>query len=173
MMRNKIFMAYDWQFLADAASAKHGSSRAAQPPARLGMTRSYGPVANISVRRELARLLEVTVMLARILIALFTLAVSVGAQPAPSTIPNGAKRPFTFEDMMKLKRVGAPVPSPDGKWVVFDAVDVDLDANTKISHLWIVSAAGGEARRLNQTPNHEERPCFSPDGKRMSWTSKA
>ena len=44
------------------------------------------------------------------------------------------KHPFTFEDMMKLKRVGAPVPLPDGKWVVFDAEDVDLEANTKISH---------------------------------------
>jgi dipeptidyl aminopeptidase/acylaminoacyl peptidase len=26
---------------------------------------------------------------------------------------------------------------------------------------------------LNQTPNHEERPRFSPDGKRLIWTSKA
>ena len=83
------------------------------------------------------------------------------------------KRPFTFEDMMKLKRVGAPVPSPDGKWVVFDCVDVDLEANTRISHLWVVPASGGESRRLNPTPNHEERPRFSPDGKRLIWTSKA
>ncbi len=108
----------------------------------------------------------------KILIASFTFAGSLLAQPSPSAAPAGAKRPFTFEDMMKLKRVGAPVPSPDGKWVVFDAVDVDLEANTKISHLWIVPAAGGEARRLNQTPNHEERPRFSPDGKRLIWTSK-
>ena len=75
--------------------------------------------------------------------------------------------------MMKLKRVGAPVPSPDGKWVVFDCVDVDLEANTRISHLWIVPANGGESRRLNPTPNHEERPRLSPDGKRLIWTSKA
>ena len=74
---------------------------------------------------------------------------------------------------MKLKRVGAPVPSPDGKWVVFDCVDVDLEVNTRISHLWIVPASGGESRRLNPTPNHEERPRFSPDGKRLIWTSKA
>ena len=74
---------------------------------------------------------------------------------------------------MKLKRVGAPVPSPDGKWVVFDCVDVDLEANTRISHLWIVPASGGESKRLNPTPNHEERPRFSPDGKRLIWTSKA
>jgi dipeptidyl aminopeptidase/acylaminoacyl peptidase len=94
---------------------------------------------------------------------------AVAQTPSPPT-----KHPFTFEDMMKLKRVGAPVPSPDGKWVVFDCEDVDLAANTKTSHLWIVPASGGESsRRLNPTPNHEERPRFSPDGKRLIWTSKA
>jgi dipeptidyl aminopeptidase/acylaminoacyl peptidase len=98
----------------------------------------------------------------------FLLASSLLAQSQPPQ-----KHPFTFEDMMALKRVGAPVPSPDGKWVVFDCVDVDLAANTKISHLWIVPAAGGESQRLNPTPNHEERPRFSPDGKRLIWTSKA
>ena len=74
---------------------------------------------------------------------------------------------------MKLKRVERPVLSPVGKWVVFGAEDVDLEANTKISHLWIVPATGGESRRLNETPNHEERPRFSPDGKRLIWSSKA
>jgi dipeptidyl aminopeptidase/acylaminoacyl peptidase len=49
-----------------------------------------------------------------------------------------AKRPFTFEDMMKLKRVGEPEVSPDGKWVIFSVVDVDLAANTRTPHVWIV-----------------------------------
>jgi dipeptidyl aminopeptidase/acylaminoacyl peptidase len=57
-----------------------------------------------------------------------------------------AKHPFTFEDMMKLKRVGEPVPSPDGKWVVFSVVDVSLEANTKTPHIWIVP--------LSTTPDH-------------------
>src|SRR5436190_17152286 len=94
---------------------------------------------------------------------------------ATSALAQNPKHSFTFEDMMALKRVGAPVPSPDGKRVVFDCVDVDLEANTKISHLWIVPASGPAAagRRLNPTPNHEERPRFSPDGKRLIWTSKA
>ena len=91
----------------------------------------------------------------------------------PQNCRAAEKRPFTFEDMMKLKRVGEPAPSPDGKWVVFSVQDVDLEANTKKSHLWIVPATGGEARRLNLTENEEERPRFSPDGNRLIWTSKA
>lgn len=83
------------------------------------------------------------------------------------------KRPFTFEDMMKLKRVGEPVPSPDGKWVVFAATDADLAANTRKSHLWIVPANGGDARRLNRSENEEEGARFSPDGTKLIFTSKA
>ena len=49
------------------------------------------------------------------------------------------KRPFTFEDMMALKRVGEPVVSPDGKWVAFSAVDVNLKQNKKTPHIWVVS----------------------------------
>src|SRR5260370_10602553 len=87
--------------------------------------------------------------------------------------PSSGKHPFTFEEMMALKRVGGPVPSPDGKWVVFDCEDVDLAANTRTSHLWIVPASGGESRRLNPTPNPEEPPPFSPDRKTFIWTFKA
>jgi Dipeptidyl aminopeptidases/acylaminoacyl-peptidases len=107
----------------------------------------------------------------KILAAISFLLVSLMFAQTPSPAPQ--KHPFTFEDMMKLKRVGAPVPSPDGKWVVFDCIDVELVANTKTSHLWVVPASGGESRRLNPTPNHEERPRFSSDGKKLIWTSKA
>ncbi|MGB7555862.1 MAG: S9 family peptidase [Candidatus Korobacteraceae bacterium] len=79
-----------------------------------------------------------------------------------------SKRPFTFEDMMQLKRIGEPIVSPDGKWVEFSAVDVNLDANAKTPHLWIVPVAGGEARRLTPaTGSREDRVRFSPDGKRV------
>jgi dipeptidyl aminopeptidase/acylaminoacyl peptidase len=92
-----------------------------------------------------------------------------------------AKHPFTFEDMMKLKRVGEPVPSPDGKWVLFSVVDVDLAANTKTPHIWIVplnmnSGAAGASPVQSEhilIPDQDgDRPRWAPNGKRFAFISK-
>ncbi len=83
-----------------------------------------------------------------------------------------SKRPFTFEDMMQLKRIGEPSVSPDGKWVAFSAVDVSLEANTKTPHLWIVPLAGGDSKRLTpESGSGEDRIRFAADGKRVLFES--
>ena len=97
----------------------------------------------------------------RRLIVILLLSSSALAQP---------KHPFTFEDMMKLKRIEEPVPSPDGKWVAFAAVDVDLAANTKTPHIWIVPTAGGESREIIADQD-ADRPRWAPDGKRLLFLS--
>jgi dipeptidyl aminopeptidase/acylaminoacyl peptidase len=79
------------------------------------------------------------------------------------------KRPMTFEDMMKMRRLMDIAVSPDGKWVLFSATDVDLEKNTKTSHLWIVPVAGGEETPLTASSAGESRGRFSPDGKQIAF----
>jgi len=97
----------------------------------------------------------------RVLLAVLILASFASAQ----------KRPFTFEDMMSLKRVGDPAISPDGKWVAFSAVEVNLAENTRKSHLWVVPMAGGDSKKITDDKAGESRPRWTPDGKRLSFLS--
>ena len=98
--------------------------------------------------------------------------------------PAQSKHPLTFEDMMKLKRVGDPQVSPDGKWVIFSVVDVDLAANTKTSHIWITrvgaDASPAPAEQSSAVQSSErpliadqdaDRPRWAPDGKRFAFLS--
>lgn len=80
------------------------------------------------------------------------------------------KHPFTFQDMMKLKRVEEPEVSPDGKWVLFAAVNVDLAANTKTPHIWIVPVAGGQEKEIIANQD-ADRPRWAPDGKHFAFVS--
>ena len=80
------------------------------------------------------------------------------------------KHPFTFQEMMSLKRVAEPVVSPDGNWVLFSAVDVSLEANTKTPHIWVVRTAGGQEREII-TAQDADRPRWAPDGKRFLFLS--
>ena len=82
---------------------------------------------------------------------------------------SAGKRPMTFEDMMKMRRLGDLTVSPDGKWVLFSAMDVDLEKNTKTPHLWIVPVAGGEEKALTASLAGESRGRFSPDGKQIAF----
>src|SRR5438046_8218736 len=98
------------------------------------------------------------------------------------------KHPFTFEDMMALKRVEEPVSSPDGKWVLFAAVDVDLKANTKTPHIWVVPLSGNQDNDIHVSQNQgnvrhrsgereiisdqdADRPRWARDGKRFAFVS--
>jgi dipeptidyl aminopeptidase/acylaminoacyl peptidase len=78
------------------------------------------------------------------------------------------KRPMTFEDMMKMRRLGDIDVSKDGKWVLFSATDVDLDRNTRTPHLWIVPVDGSAPEKpLTSAQVGENRGRFSPDGKQV------
>jgi dipeptidyl aminopeptidase/acylaminoacyl peptidase len=109
----------------------------------------------------------------------FLLAIVLGALALPGVAQN---RPFTFKDMMALKRVEEPEVSPDGKWVLFAVVDVDLNLNRKTPHVWVVplgesnrppNPSAGSARGEKEiiADQDGDRPRWAPDGKRFAFIS--
>ena len=83
------------------------------------------------------------------------------------------KAPLTHETMWMLKRVGAPAPSPDGKWVVFSLVEPAYDEKDQISDLWIVPLDGSaKPRRLTFTKGGENGVTWSPDSRRIAFSAK-
>jgi dipeptidyl aminopeptidase/acylaminoacyl peptidase len=82
-----------------------------------------------------------------------------------------AQKPFTFEDMMALRRVGAPSASPDGKWVTYDVSTIDLPGNVRRSAVWLVPASGGAGRAITDGAKQDESPAFSHDGRYIAYVS--
>src|SRR5439155_14357452 len=82
-----------------------------------------------------------------------------------------AKRPITFEDLMKIQRISDPQVSPDRKWIAYVQTSVDLEADKKATHLWLIASAGGEARQLTQGEGSDSHPRWSPDGQSLAFVS--
>jgi dipeptidyl aminopeptidase/acylaminoacyl peptidase len=84
-----------------------------------------------------------------------------------------AKRPITHEDVWLMKRVGAPVPSPDGKWVVFSLVEPAYNESDQVADLWIVPADGSaKPRKLTNTKGGESGATWSPESTRVVFSAR-
>ncbi|HEY8151203.1 MAG TPA: S9 family peptidase [Vicinamibacteria bacterium] len=91
----------------------------------------------------------------------------LAAQPTTGT------QPVTHEALWLMKRVGSPVLSPDGKWVVTSVTEPSYDEKKEMSDLWIVPADGsGPPRRLTSSKAAESGADWSPDSRRLAFTTK-
>lgn len=100
-----------------------------------------------------------------------TLSALASAQPGKIAIP--AKKAPTHEALWLMKRVGAPVPSPDGKWVVVSVIEPSYDEKEQSSDLWLVLADGSAPpRQITHTKAAEADVAWSPDSQTIAFSSK-
>ncbi len=81
------------------------------------------------------------------------------------------KKPWTPDDLWKLKSVSDPRISPDGKWVAYVVSVTDFDENSRNSDIWIVPASGGPPRRMTTSEKSDNHPRWSPDGRTIAFLS--
>jgi dipeptidyl aminopeptidase/acylaminoacyl peptidase len=83
----------------------------------------------------------------------------------------GAQAPAapSIDDLINLKRVGAPAISPDGRQVAFTIRETNWDENAYETELWL--GGTGALRQLTNGKKSSMQPAWSPDGAWLAFVS--
>jgi dipeptidyl aminopeptidase/acylaminoacyl peptidase len=97
--------------------------------------------------------------------------VCVGILAAFSASGAAERKPLTPGDIWKLKAVGEPQLSPDGRWIAYALTVTDFEKNSRNADIWLVPSGGGEPRRLTTSEKRDDTPAWSPDGGTLAFIS--
>jgi dipeptidyl aminopeptidase/acylaminoacyl peptidase len=75
-------------------------------------------------------------------------------------------------DLTRIRFVSDAQVSPDGRTIAFVVTTLSEERDEYLSQIWLVDAAGGEARRFTAGPRRDTAPRWSPDGTRLAFVSE-
>ncbi len=96
---------------------------------------------------------------------------ALGAQGPAAPSPAVRPRPFSPEDVIRIRDVREPQISPDGGWVAYTVSTSDTAEDRSKSAVWMASWDGTRNVRLTTSKPGETTPRWSPDGGWLAFLS--
>ncbi len=91
------------------------------------------------------------------------------AQDQEAEATKASPHPLTVDDYFKIRDVGDPQVSPDGKWVAYTVTTQDLEEDESKTRIWMIPSAGGKPVPMTAKDKSVSWPRWSPDGKYLAF----
>jgi dipeptidyl aminopeptidase/acylaminoacyl peptidase len=97
---------------------------------------------------------------------------AMGAEPHPQEEPSSSTaRKLELDDSFKIKGVGSPTLSYDGKWVAYTISTQNFEKNSSSTRIWMQSTQDGKPFPMSADKLSSWTPKFSRDSKKLYFLS--
>jgi dipeptidyl aminopeptidase/acylaminoacyl peptidase len=101
---------------------------------------------------------------------IFCLAIIATIFSAPRAVSQ-TKRYLGPDDFYRMREVGDPQLSPDGKWIAYIVTTMNRELDRLETQIYVVDWEGTQSLAMTYGPESASSPRWSPDGKYLSFLS--
>lgn len=84
---------------------------------------------------------------------------------------NAQKKHFSYLDLFDLQYASNPQIAPNGDWIVYRRMRIDIMKDNAAGNLWMIKTNGSQHQKLTSRENGESSPRWSPSGDRLAFVS--
>jgi len=81
------------------------------------------------------------------------------------------KPPLSYLDVYEMQYASDPQIAPNGDWVVYRRMQLDILKDRSVGNLWMVKSDGSSHQKLTSREGNEFSPRWSPSGDRIAFVS--